>query len=84
MGRVDAVVVDNIAACNYAVKENSLFEIVWQGPFDELIGICLKKGNDALTIALNNALDELSSEGALLKISQNIFGDVSQNMMPSQ
>jgi len=67
------VVVDNIVAYDYAGKENSPFEVVWQGPSDEFIAICLKKGNDALTIALDNALDELFENGTLLKISQKIF-----------
>ena len=73
IGRVDLVVVDNIVAYDYTKKEDSPFKVVWQGPSDEFIGICLKKGNDALTIALNNALDELYEDGTLLKISQQIF-----------
>jgi len=70
--RVDAVVVDNIVAYDYAGKENSPFAVIWQGPSNESIGICLKKGNDALTIALNTALDELFEDGTLLRISQKI------------
>jgi len=71
LGRVDLIIVDNLVASNYAAKE--LFEIVWQGSSGELIGICLKKGNDALTSALNNALDELFKDGTLLEISQKYF-----------
>ncbi|MDR2500763.1 MAG: ABC transporter substrate-binding protein [Treponema sp.] len=71
--RVDLVVVDNIVAFDYAGKENSPYEVIWQGPSDEYIGICLKKGNDALTNALNNALDELFENGTMLQISQKIF-----------
>jgi polar amino acid transport system substrate-binding protein len=73
LGRLDLIVVDNIAAFNYAGKENSPFEVVWQGPSDEYIGICLKKGNDALTAALDRALDELFTDGVLAEISQKIF-----------
>jgi polar amino acid transport system substrate-binding protein len=73
IGRIDLVVVDNIVAYDYAGKVNSPFEVIWQGPSDEFIGICLKKGNDALTNALNNALDELHEDGTLLRISQQIF-----------
>jgi len=73
LGRVDLVVVDNIAAFDYAGKENSPFELVWLGPSDEFIGICLKKGNDALTTALNNALEELFAEGAMQELSHKIF-----------
>jgi polar amino acid transport system substrate-binding protein len=71
--RVDLVVVDSIVAHHYAGKADSPFEVVWQGASDETIGICLKKGNDALTAALNNALDELFDDGTLLRISQKIF-----------
>jgi len=71
--RVDLVVVDNIVASNYAGKEGSPFEIAWQGQSDEFIGICLKKGNDALTAALNKALDELFADGTMSEISQNTF-----------
>ena len=73
LGRVDLIVADNIAAYDYAEKENSPFEIVWQGASGELIGICLKKGNDALTAAIDNALDELFKDGAMREISLKIF-----------
>ncbi|MDR1469462.1 MAG: ABC transporter substrate-binding protein [Spirochaetaceae bacterium] len=72
-GRIDLIAVDNIVAYDYTGKENSPFAVIWQGPSDELIGICLKKGNDALTDALNNALDALYENGTLLNISQQIF-----------
>jgi len=73
LGRVDLVVVDNIVAYDYMGKRNSPFQILWQGPSDEYIGMCLKKGNDALTAALNDALDELFEDGTMLDISQRIF-----------
>ncbi|MCL2804379.1 MAG: ABC transporter substrate-binding protein [Treponema sp.] len=68
LGRADLIAVDNIVAFNYAEKENSYFEVIWQGQADEYIGIALKKGNDALTDALNNALDELFADGTMQKI----------------
>jgi polar amino acid transport system substrate-binding protein len=68
--RVDLVVADSIAASHYSGGENSPFEITWTGPSDEYIGICLKKGNDALTAALDNALDELSADGTILEITK--------------
>jgi len=75
IGRVDLVVVDNIVASHYTKKENSLYKIIWQGISDEYIGICLKKGNDVLTIALNNALNELFKDGTMLEISYKTFND---------
>lgn len=71
--RVDLVVADNIVAFNYVGNKTGPFEVIWQGPSDEYIGICLKKGNDALTNALNNALDELFENGTMLRISQKAF-----------
>jgi ABC-type amino acid transport substrate-binding protein len=34
----------------------------------------LKKGNDALTSAIDKALDELYADGTLAALSQKIFG----------
>jgi polar amino acid transport system substrate-binding protein len=73
LGRIDLIVVDNIVAFDYAGKENSPFQVVWQGPSGELIGICLKKGNDALTSAIDNALDELFKNGTMKEISFKVF-----------
>lgn len=74
LGRVDCIVVDNIVASDYVAEGASPFEVVWQGRSDELIAICLKKGNDALTAALDKALDDLYADGTILEISKKIFG----------
>ncbi|MHB9293962.1 amino acid transport system substrate-binding protein [Hollandina sp. SP2] len=71
--RVDVVVCDSLVAFDYIASPDSPFEIVWQGKAEEKFGICLKKGNDALTAALDKALDELFAEGVMLQISQDIF-----------
>jgi polar amino acid transport system substrate-binding protein len=34
----------------------------------------MRKGNDALTDAINKALDELFADGTMKKISNDIFG----------
>jgi polar amino acid transport system substrate-binding protein len=73
LGRVDAIICDSLVAFDYIAPADSPFEIVWQGQADEKFGICLKKGNDALTAALDKALDELFADGTMLKISQDIF-----------
>jgi len=73
LGRIDAVISDNIVAYDYAEKENSPFKIVWQGESGELIGICLKKGNAKLTAKIDNALDELFKDGTMKEISLKIF-----------
>jgi polar amino acid transport system substrate-binding protein len=73
LGRVDAIVCDSLVAIDFIAPPGNPFEIVWRGPADEVFGICLKKGNDALTQALDKALDELFADGTILKISQEIF-----------
>jgi polar amino acid transport system substrate-binding protein len=73
LGRVDAIVCDSLVAVDYIAPADTPFEIVWQGAADEVFGICLKKGNDALTAAIDKALDELSADGTLLRLSQEIF-----------
>jgi polar amino acid transport system substrate-binding protein len=73
LGRVDFVVADNIVAFHYAQMENSPFRVAWVGPSDEFIAICLRKGNDELTEALNNAIEELFNDGVLAEISYRYF-----------
>jgi len=77
LGRVDLVIVDNIAAYYYTGPENSGLQIAWEdsdGSSNELIGICLKKGNDKLTQMINNALDELIADNVVEEISLKYFG----------
>jgi polar amino acid transport system substrate-binding protein len=77
LGRVDLVIVDNIAAFYYTGMENSGLQVARAQPdesSDELIGICLKKGNDKLTGMINKALDELTAEGVVGEISRKYFG----------
>jgi polar amino acid transport system substrate-binding protein len=73
LGRVDAIICDSLVAFDYIAPADSPFELVWQGTADEKFAICLKKGNDALTDAIDKALDELFANGTMLKISQEIF-----------
>ncbi|MCL2127295.1 MAG: transporter substrate-binding domain-containing protein, partial [Treponema sp.] len=73
LNRVDVIVTDLLVAYDYIAPADSPFQIVWQGGEEEF-GICMKKGNDALTAAVNNALDALFNDGTMLKISQSVFG----------
>jgi polar amino acid transport system substrate-binding protein len=71
LGRVDVIITDLLVAYEYLARSD-MFEIVWQGGEEEF-GICMKFGNDALTEAINNALDELFNDGTMLRISRSIF-----------
>jgi polar amino acid transport system substrate-binding protein len=72
LNRVDAIMTDLLVAYEYVTKPGNPFKIVWQGGEEEF-GICMKKGNDALTGAVNKALDELFADGTMVKISKDIF-----------
>ncbi|MCL2762501.1 MAG: ABC transporter substrate-binding protein [Treponema sp.] len=74
MGRADAIVTDLLVAYDYIAPLDSPFEIVWISDDPEVFGICMKKGNDALTEAIDNALNELFANGTMLDISKKIFG----------
>jgi polar amino acid transport system substrate-binding protein len=74
LGRVDVIVTDLLVAYEYIAQANSPFEIVWESNEPEVFGICMKKGNDALTAAIDRALDELFADGTMLRISRNVFG----------
>jgi polar amino acid transport system substrate-binding protein len=74
LGRVDLIVTDLLVAYNYVAPADSPFEIVWMSPDPEVFGICLRRGNDALTDAINQALTELFDDGTMLRISMDIFG----------
>jgi polar amino acid transport system substrate-binding protein len=72
LGRTDVIVTDSVVAYFYAAQGDT-FEIIWEGMGDQL-GICIKKGNNAFTTAIQGALDELFADGTVQKISQNVFG----------
>ncbi|MCL2809477.1 MAG: transporter substrate-binding domain-containing protein [Treponema sp.] len=71
LGRVHAVVTDLVVGIEYLTRSES-FNIVWQGE-EEVFGICVKKGNDTLTEAINKALFELFEDGTILRLSKEFF-----------
>ncbi|MDR2479974.1 MAG: transporter substrate-binding domain-containing protein [Treponema sp.] len=74
LNRVDVIVTDLLVAYDYVAPSDSPFEIVWQSAEAEQFGVCMKKGNDALTAEIDKALDALFADGTLLKISRDVFG----------
>jgi polar amino acid transport system substrate-binding protein len=74
LGRLDAVITDLLVAFDYIAPADSPFEIVWRSDEAEVFGICIKRGNDALTDAINNALEEMFDDGTMLRISYDTFG----------
>ncbi|MDR1788160.1 MAG: ABC transporter substrate-binding protein [Treponema sp.] len=74
LGRVDVILVDSVVAADYVAKPDNPYEITSEVSSDEVLAVCIKKGNDALTEAIDKALDELFEEGILQEISQQVFG----------
>ena len=73
-GRTDSVFTDSVVAAYYLGAEASNYKTVWENDELEPIGICLKKGNDGLTQAIDDALDALSADGTLGTIAEKYFG----------
>ena len=74
LGRVDVIVTDLLVAYHYIAQPNSPFEIVWRSPEPEVFGICMRRGNDALTDAINRVLEDMFNDGTMLRISMDTFG----------
>lgn len=72
LGRVDAVLVDEVVA-NYYENENKS-KVVWRNDVPEPMGVCLKKGNDALTALVEAALDTCYFDGTMATIATKYFG----------
>jgi len=71
LGRVDAILTDLVVAHHYLTNSDN-FDVVWQGD-EEQFGICMRKGNDILTEAIDKALDELFRDGTMLRLSREFF-----------
>jgi len=76
LGRVDVIITDLPVAIDYISPADSPFVIVWENPEPEIFGICMRKGNDTLTDAINKALEELFNDGTMSRISKkHLLGD---------
>jgi len=74
LNRVDVILTDLLVAYDYIAPADSPFEIVWMSDEPEVFGVCMKKGNDALTEAVNKALEEMFDDGTMQRISDEVFG----------
>ena len=67
-GKVDAVVIDNEVAKSLSEKQAGKTVVLAEALTKENYAIATKKGNTELVNKINNALDELKSEGKLAEI----------------
>lgn len=75
IGRVQAVVVDEIVANYHMSKDKGTFKLLEESLAPEEYGIGVKKGNDKLLQDLQQALDEMNKNGKAAEISNKWFGE---------
>ncbi|EJL45263.1 amino acid ABC transporter substrate-binding protein [Brevibacillus agri] len=75
IGRVDAVVIDQVVADYYMTKDQGTFKLLDESLSPEEYGVGVKKGNEALLNELQKALDALNQDGTAAKISEKWFGE---------
>jgi polar amino acid transport system substrate-binding protein len=75
IGRVDAVVADEIVARYYLATNDNDFTILDDDFGEEQYGIAAAKGNTELISELQNALDECNEDGTAEEISTQWFGE---------
>ncbi|MDR2605744.1 MAG: ABC transporter substrate-binding protein [Oscillospiraceae bacterium] len=74
IGRVDAVMVDSVVAAYYLFDDSESFRTAWENTEGEPLGLCLKKGNDTLTAAIETVIDEMYADGTMTEIAAKNFG----------
>jgi ABC-type amino acid transport substrate-binding protein len=74
-GRLDAIIVDEVVARDYATKYPQDYKITGARLTNEPIGICFKKENAAMRDAVDDLLVDMRADGALKAISEKWFGE---------
>ncbi|MDU6390753.1 MULTISPECIES: cystine ABC transporter substrate-binding protein [unclassified Pantoea] len=73
-GRLDAILVDRLAALDLVKKTGNTMAVAG-APFSRLeSGVALRKGNDDLLNAVNQAIAGMQKDGSLTKLSEKWFG----------
>lgn len=75
IGRVDAVVIDEVVIDYYISQEENSFKVIGDELAPEEYGVGVKKGNEALLEKLQNALDAMNEDGTAEEISKKWFGE---------
>ncbi|MCX7710246.1 MAG: basic amino acid ABC transporter substrate-binding protein [Clostridia bacterium] len=75
VGRLDAIIVDEVVARYYAKTDNASFKVTGGRLTNEPIGICFKKGNTELRDKVQKAVDDLKADGTMKKLSEKWFGE---------
>lgn len=72
VGRIDAILIDRLAALEYAQKAKDT-AVTGEAFSRQASGIAVRKGEPELLEAINKALDKLRADGTLTKLSEKYF-----------
>jgi cystine transport system substrate-binding protein len=72
VGRIDAILIDRLAALEYAKKAKDT-TAAGEAFSRQEAGIALRKGEPELLAAVNKAIDKLRADGTLKKLSEKYF-----------
>jgi polar amino acid transport system substrate-binding protein len=75
VGRIDAVVVDEILGRYYISKKPGIFSVASEAFAEERYGIGFRLGDLALAAEVDRILDEMDGDGTAAKISAKWFGE---------
>lgn len=72
--RLDAILVDRLAALDLVKKTGNTMAVAGPAFSRQESGVALRKGNDDLLKAIDQAIAEMQKDGSLSKLSQKWFG----------
>ncbi|WP_130835292.1 cystine ABC transporter substrate-binding protein [[Erwinia] mediterraneensis] len=73
-GRIDAILVDRLAALDLVKKTGNTMAVAGEAFSRQEAGVTLRKGNDDLLQAVNQAIADMQKDGSLSKLSEKWFG----------
>lgn len=74
VGRINAILVDRLAALDLVKKTNNTLAVAGEPFSRQESGVALRKGNEDLLKAVDDALETMKKDGSLEKLSQKWFG----------
>ncbi|WP_058911182.1 cystine ABC transporter substrate-binding protein [Entomohabitans teleogrylli] len=74
VGRINVILVDRLAALDLVKKTNATLAVAGEPFSRQEAGVAVRKGNDDLLNAINQAIAEMQKDGSLAKLSEKWFG----------
>jgi cystine transport system substrate-binding protein len=73
VGRIDAILVDRLAALDLVKKTNTL-AVAGDAFSRQESGVAVRKGNEDLVKAIDSAIADMQKDGSLKALSEKWFG----------